>query len=131
MFYLLNINTMRNGITDTFDPIKAINTLRENVVELTILGEKIEAKRNQLILKMAELMDAETLARQEVFDKEIKASLVRDFIKLKISKQEKDHSIVKEELKILEDRKNILIEVNNSLKASHRIHEMEARNLNL
>jgi len=118
-------------ITNDFNPIKAISTLRENAVEIEKIGAEIEAKRIEMIKVMATLMDAEEAAREIVFKEEIKASLVRDYIKLKTAKEQKAHDLLREEIRILENRKDILIEVNNSLKASFRIHEMEAKNLNL
>lgn len=119
------------GIQTDFNPIKAIKTLRDNASAIEKIGGQIEAKRLELIKLMAELMDAEELARQEVFDQEIKASLVRDYIKLKTAKQQKVHDIMREELRSLENQRDILIEVNNCLKASFKIHELEAKNLNL
>lgn len=126
---------MNNGITDRFDPIKAINTLRDNAVEIERLGEKIHAKRLQLVTALAELMDSEEQARIKVFQmlesRELTISMSRDFIKLRTAKEQKNHDIIKEELRILEDQRDIIIEVNNALKASFKIHELEARNLNL
>ena len=122
---------MNNGITDQFNPIKAINTLRDNAVAIEMLGEKIHAKRIQLIKDLALLMDAEEQARRDLFEKEIKASFARDFIKLQTAKQQKSHDIVKEELRMLEDQRDIIVEINNCLKASFKIHELEAKNLNL
>lgn len=118
-------------ITDDFNPIKAISTLRDNAVEIEKIGAEIEAARILGIQTMAALMDAEEAAREIVFQEEMKASFVRDYIKLKTAKEQKAHDIQREQIKILENKKDIIVEVNNSLKASFRIHDMEARNLNL
>ena len=123
--------TDTKGITTQFSPVLAIQTLRDNAVEIEQIGKEIENKKLQLIVALSKLKDAEKQARKDVFTKEIKASLARDYIKLMVAEEQKIYSILKEEVKMLEDRSRIIVEVNNSLKASFKIHELEARNLSL
>jgi len=43
----------------------------------------------------------------------------------------KEHDILQEKIRGLKERMEVLVEINNSLKASHRITEMEMKHLNL
>lgn len=120
-------------MTDTFDPQRAMETLRNNAIQISELGAEIEKLRLEHLVAMAELMDAEEVCRYEIFTdtQVIKAYQLRDWIKWKTAAQLKKEAILSEKIRILKDKMDVLVEVNNSLKASHRITMMEANNLNL
>ena len=122
----MNVNHMEN-----FDPTRAIQTLKQNAIDLAAKGKELQAKRILFIQAKARLMDAEKEARDGLFKegKEIKASLVRDWIKWCIAVEQKEHDLLQEEIRSLKEDMEIMIEVNNSLKASHRIIELEAKNM--
>ncbi len=115
-----------------FDPQKALKTLRDNAVAIAKLGKELHEKRLEFIVAKASLMDVESLSRRLALkDPDLKVSLLRDTIKDGSAEEQKTHDILLEEIRDLKDQMNVLIEINNSLKASHRIIEMEVKNLNL
>lgn len=116
-----------------FNPQKAIETLRQNAVQIGELGELLETKRNALIVSHAALMDAEQTAREQVFGGkiEVQASKLREWLKFQVFWQERAYELQRDEVRLLEQKLDILVECNNSLKAAHRITEMEMKNLSL
>lgn len=115
-----------------FDPVRAIETLRNNAVEIQKLGDELHKLRLKSIIAKAELIDAENLARRlALSDPDLKVSLLRDTIKDGCAKEAKVHELLQEEIRDLKEQMEVKVETNNSLKASHRIVEMEARSLNL
>lgn len=111
---------------EQFNPAKAIETLKQNYVELMAVGELIESKSNQHTLAEAELIDAENVAREEYFTrKPCKISELRDWLRMKTAFEYARETKLKNELRSLKQKLEILIEVNNNVKASYRIFEMD------
>ena len=120
------------NLQDQFNPIKAIQTLKDNAVEIQKLGESITEKRILLSLSKARLADKEKELRDEVFGGlEIQATKLRDWMCWKKATEQKEVDMLSDEIKIAEGKLNILIEINNTVKFSYKIYEMEMKNLNL
>lgn len=120
-------------MTELFNTDRALKSLRKYLVDLQTLGEEIEGARIDYIKKKAALMDREQEARRMIFEEEVQvqATKQRDWIKYRTYLEDRDLEIAKEEVKRLEDKKEIIIESINALKMSFRITEMEVKNLNL
>jgi len=72
------------NLQDQFNPIKAIQTLKDNAVGIQKLGESITEKRILLSLSKARLADKEKELRDEVFGGlEIQATKLSDWMKWK------------------------------------------------
>lgn len=114
-----------------FNPIKAKSTLNSNGAAIKLLGDEIEKKHLAYILAKAKLADAEQVARISIFeDKEpVKVSEIRDWMKWKTAKELKEHDQLEQELRLLKQKLEILIEVNNATKAAYKISELEAKNM--
>jgi hypothetical protein len=120
---------MQTNISDSFHPTKAIQTLKNNANGIIKLGNELHKKRIEYIKVKANLMDAESLSRRlAVNDPDLKVSIIRDVIKDGCAEQQKIHDILLEEIRDLKEQMEVLVEVNNSLKASHRILELEIKN---
>ena len=119
------------NLQDQFNPIKAIQTLKDNAVEIQKLGESITEKRILLSLSKARLADKEKELRDEVFGGlEIQATKLSDWMKWKKATEQKEVDTLSDEIKIAEGKLNILIEINNTVKFSYKIYEMEMKGLN-
>ena len=123
---------MEVNIQDQFDPIQAIKTLRSNAEEIMKLGNEIKEKRLKLSLVKATLADKMKELRGEVFEGniEIQATKLNDWIKYKSADEQLEVDTLTDEIKVLDGQLQILIEINNTVKFSHKIWEMEMRNLN-
>jgi len=114
-----------------FNPTRAIQTLKQNAIDIAKKGAELHKLRLKFIVAKAMLMDAEQSARRGLFEDkaDVKASLVRDWIKWCVSAEQKTHDELQEKIRDVKEQIEIMIEVNNSLKASHRIIELEAKNM--
>ena len=112
-------------------PPEILKIITSNTNKVVALGEKIKGQRLYLIEKQAALYDAENEARTEIFEEkiELQVSKLRDYIKWKTNRAEKEYMIEKMQLRQLISEKDILIEVINTAKLSYRIMEMEAKSL--
>jgi len=112
-------------------PPEILKIITSNTNKVVALGEKIKGQRLYLIEKQAALYDAENEARTEIFEEkiELQVSKLRDYIKWKTNRAEKEYMIAKMQLSQLISEKDILIEVINTAKLSYRIMEMEAKSL--
>jgi len=123
---------MKVEIQDQFDPVAAIKTLRSNANDIQKLGEGIKKKRLKLSLAKAALADKEKELRDQVFEGkvEIQATKLRDWMKWKAAAEQSEVDDLVDKIKVLESDLNILIEINNTVKFSHKIWEMEMKHLN-
>jgi hypothetical protein len=112
-------------------PPEILKIITSNTNKVVALGEKIKGQRLYLIEKQAALYDAENEARTEIFEEkiELQVSKLRDYIKWKTNRAEKEYMNEKMQLRQLISEKDILIEVINTAKLSYRIMEMEAKSL--
>lgn len=116
-------------MTDNFDPIRAIQTLKENYLLIESLGNQIEVKANQHALAEATLLDAEGVARAVYFtDKPCKISELPHWLKMKTTLELSNENRLKNELRILKGKLEILCEINNNVKASLKLAELDYRN---
>ena len=118
-------------ITDQFDPNRAIQTLKDNAIAINDLGQRLHETRLDYIQAKAKLMDKEAEARELLFgggEAPCKATQTRDWIKWYVAAEHLEHDKLQEQIRGLKDRMEVLVEVNNSLKASHRIIELEIKN---
>ncbi len=115
-----------------FNPIKATETLRQHAVDIEALGEKLESTRLALIVAQAALYDTEKEARDDLFleRESVQASKVRDWMKWRVIAEQHQVDKLREELRLLVEKKEIMIEVVNATKASMRMWEIEAKFLN-
>jgi hypothetical protein len=116
---------------EQFNPNKAIDTLRKNYLDIQRLGELIEQKRNQFAIAEAELLDAEQQARKDYFGSDIKPCKTAEFpqwMKLRTWEQIATESLLRNEIRTLQGRLDILIEINNNIKASIRLAELDYKN---
>ena len=113
-----------------FDPIKALKTLRQFAIDIDKIGKQLEQQRLQLIMAQATLYDAEKKARDELFtgQVEVMASKSRDWLKWQVLAEQYDYDKKKEELRLLVEKKEIMVEVVNAVKASMRLWELENKN---
>jgi hypothetical protein len=116
-----------------FNPKNALHTLRENAIKIQKMGEKLEELRTKRTLAKAKFMDAEQGARTKIFNKEVElpVSQQREWVKYQCHQEYKEYEILDDDVKTLRERLEILIEINNSLKAAQRMIEMEVKSLNL
>ena len=120
---------MQTNISDSFHPTKAIQTLKNNANGIIKLGNELHRLRIGFITAKARLIDAENLSRRlALSDPDLKVSLIRDVIKDGCAEEQKIHDLLLEEIRDLKEQLEVLVEVNNSLKASHRILELEIKN---
>ena len=120
------------NLQDQFNPIKAIQTLKDNAVGIQKLGGSITKKRILLSLSRAILADKETELRDSIFTgkQEVQATKLRDWMCWKKATEQKEVDTLSDEIKIAEGKLNILIEINNTVKFSYKIYEMEMKGLN-
>lgn len=114
-----------------FDPERAVTSLRKFVSDLTAIGLALEKQRIELVVKEADLLDKENEVREQIFTGkiEVQASKVRDYIKWKTWKAEREVFKSREELKTLIEKKDILCEVNNAMKFAYKLATDEMKNL--
>lgn len=117
-------------MNNVFNPNQAIDTLRKNYQEIEELGRIVEEKGKAHALAEALLLDAENEARKEYFEtKPCKLSELRDWIKYKTADETRIENTAKHDLRLAKGKLEILIEINNSVKASLRIAEYEYNNI--
>lgn len=115
---------------EQFNPALAQRLLEENALQLENIGLQIIEKRNNLIVKEAEYMDARAESAKKRLV-EYSATAAQKWIDIDVVEQRKAFHKTEHELKNLIQQKQILLEGNNNLKVQINLWRMEAGNLNL
>lgn len=86
-----------------------------------------------IILAEAGLRGKEADVRGEIFNKkvEIQASKLRDYIKWETWKEDLAFEREKQRLRQMEEKRNLIVDVNNNMKIAFKIMEVETKQLNL
>ncbi len=116
---------------EPFNPENALESLRKFTHDIGEVGEKLIMARNFMAGMEAGMIDFEEEAEKNLRqDPELSETAIKNQIKFLTSSRRRDFIIAKLRVKELEDRKDILVEINNSLKVALRIYELEYQNLN-
>jgi hypothetical protein len=115
-----------------FTPQQILEVITRNTEDLVMLGNEITVARTNLMQKEAALFDAEYEARSDIFLKkeEVQASKIRDYIKWRAAKEQKEYSEANNILRSLMEKKSIKTELINTAKCRLRVLEMEIKGLN-